>query len=794
MSKTFVSPGVFTQEIDASYLAQGVSDIGGAFIGAFEKGPAFVPIKVGNFNDVINIFGDVNTDYKTTYFLKSYLRNAGTANIVRVLGPSGRSANGNLVVPGYTSQQMFAIVASGTLSPTGSVMALVDVTASAQFKITDLSNDLFYVSISGANMPANVGVTASFISSSANYITKVLNSDAKQFASLGYFVRKIYDYAVPANSAASLGDAIYTSGAANLTNFQVGYAEAVSPWIQSQEFSGQVYNLFKIHTLGHGNAENGRFKVSISNIKPSPNALATPYGTFTLLVRQFTDTDSVPVVVESFPNCTMDPTDRNYIGRQIGDMVYSYDQTKNKVVVTGNYPSKSQFIRVELNTATIPNTVLPWGFDGMAKPSISSISDVPAQFLDLPYVKSLKNKALPETDADIKTGYYWGLETELSGNVMARFSFLPNLAGKDAAFTLANVSGSNETNFTYVPGNPASNRKSPGLASSTTTIDPNFAKFTVPLGFGFNGLDPRLADPFDNASQLAQISQIGTQAMRQAIDIISDPGFIDINLLAIPGVWSNKVVEYALAAVENRADAFYVMDLSSSSVDTMVNEVNNRGFNTNYGGVYYSDVIINDVANSKNVQLPGSFAAVAAIAYTDRVSYPWFAPAGTSRGGLSADTIGFPIIRLVDPPTAKERDKLYDNRVNPITSFSNGTTAIWGQKTLQIKDSALNRINVRRLLIRAKKLIASAVNVLVFEPNNPKTWQQFEALVNPILQDIQLKNGLERFRVTINDTTNTPDLIDRNIMSGKIELIPTRSAEFISVDFVIGRSGASFDE
>jgi len=166
-----------------------------------------------------------------------------------------------------------------------------------------------------------------------------------------------------------------------------------------------------------------------------------------------------------------------------------------------------------------------------------------------------------------------------------------------------------------------------------------------------------------------------------------------------------------------------------------------------------------------------------------------------NRAGLGQDTIGFDVLTICDQLTQAERDNLYENRINPIARFPDVPQGVvWGQKTLQLKASALDRINVRRLLIRAKKLIASAVKFLVFEPNNGTTQTRFRQLVNPILADIQQKQGLEAFKVVMDETTNPPGLIDRNIMAGKIFLIPTRASEFISVDFIISPTGASFDE
>jgi len=166
-----------------------------------------------------------------------------------------------------------------------------------------------------------------------------------------------------------------------------------------------------------------------------------------------------------------------------------------------------------------------------------------------------------------------------------------------------------------------------------------------------------------------------------------------------------------------------------------------------------------------------------------------------TRGGLNADTIGFTVTKPVDQLKETERNTLYEGRVNPIAKFPGvpGAT-IWGQKTLQVKSSALDRINVRRLLIKAKKLIAAAAKLLVFEPNNPRTWDVFKQTVNPILQDIRLKNGLEDFKVVLDGTSTTPELIDRNVMKAVILLVPPRAGEFIAIDFVISPSGVSFND
>jgi hypothetical protein len=559
--------------------------------------------------------------------------------------------------------------------------------------------------------------------------------------------------------------------------------------------------------MGHGEYENTRFKISVTNIKQPVNAAVDPYGKFTLLVRTYGDNDKAASIVEQFADVDLNPQSRNYIAKIVGDKHWEYDNNKEKMVSYGDYSGYSKFVRVEMTTGSYPQGALPWGFRGFAKPMLTvtgtftqgsdilvvSGSEISGSGIkELPYVANLKDK---ETQSEASDGIYWGVEFNISGNIASRLVKLPAMTGSDTDFSLKFVSGSTEATLVYDTSLTAvASKKSPGDALAHSTLSPTYAKFTLPMAGGFDGFDRRVDNPLANETQLAALTQIGPHALRQAIDVVADPDFIDINLLAIPGIHSNKVVEYGITAIENRADAFYVIDISGSSVTEVTREVKGRRFDTNYAGVYYPGITVFDTINEKNVAVPASVAAVGAIAYNDRVAYPWFAPAGLNRGGLNIDTVGFDVVGTADRLTATERDSLYENRINPIATFPAEGIAVWGQKTLQLKASALDRINVRRLLIKAKKLVASAVKYLVFEPNNPSTWTSFKQMVNPILADIQLKNGLEQFKVIMDSTTTTPDLIDRNVMKGVIALVPTRSAEFIVVDFVINRSGVTFED
>jgi hypothetical protein len=182
------------------------------------------------------------------------------------------------------------------------------------------------------------------------------------------------------------------------------------------------------------------------------------------------------------------------------------------------------------------------------------------------------------------------------------------------------------------------------------------------------------------------------------------------------------------------------------------------------------------------------------LASSERTSEIWFAPAGFNRGGLSEGAAGIPVTGVTQRLTSKERDTLYDANINPIASFPSTGIVVFGQKTLQERQSALDRINVRRLVIFLKKQISILSTQVLFEPNVQATWKRFKALVDPFLANVKVGFGITDYRLILDETTTTPDLIDQNILYAKILVKPARAIEYIAIDFVIMSTGASFDD
>ena len=192
--------------------------------------------------------------------------------------------------------------------------------------------------------------------------------------------------------------------------------------------------------------------------------------------------------------------------------------------------------------------------------------------------------------------------------------------------------------------------------------------------------------------------------------------------------------------------------------------------------------------------MPPSVVALGVLGNSETQGELWFAPAGFNRGGLTEGDSGLTVVGVRQKLSSKDRDKLYNQHINPIASFPAEGVVIFGQKTLQLTASALDRINVRRLMIFLKKEISFAASRILFDQNVPTTWARFKAQVEPFLSDVQSRFGLTDYKLVLDETTTTPDLIDRNVLYAKIFVKPARAIEYIALDFIITATGASFEE
>ena len=791
MAERIVSPGVFTREKDLSFLPQGIGEIGAALIGSTVKGPAFVPTTVQSYQEFQQVFGGLTEDSYLPYTAQAYLEDAGTATIVRVLGQDGYTLENPIALQVSSSQGTKVVT---VLHPTTGIVSDTDVFDEAMITGTDASS--FVLTVNGSEA-TEANFSSSLNPTNDDYITKAfgfsprggtdayVQSNFKTFQSASFATGETVVVSVITGS-----DIDYTKA----------YTEASTPWISSQKVGGNTTNLFKFHTLSHGTATNYEFKIGIQDVKAAGTVPGSEYGSFTVVVRRLdqdkingspfvgiVDSDIRPNLVEQFQGCNLNPDSPNYIVRVIGDKYITVD-ANGKLSTNGDYANLSANIRVEVATAVnngaVDPSLVPFGFAALQNPYGTAFT--------LPNPTYIANQQINSSyNAKKFFGFNFDLSTTDNVNYLSVF---PDSATATAgtAFYLGDFNQESGANF---PSSASPISGSISLSDATTSV--NSRKFLIPFQGGFDGFKPNRivstagdiiagnTQGYDCSSNTAT----GTIAFRKAINSVSNPDEFDINMLVLPGLihrLHSSVTTFAKDMCEDRQDAFFIMDAGAyaDSISTIVNTV--QPFDSNYVASYHPWVKILNSDKNKPVWVPPSVVLPGVIAFNDSVAAEWFAPAGLNRGGLTN------VIEAKSRLTRVERDALYEGRVNPIATFPGQGVTVFGQKTLQAKPSALDRINVRRLLIAVKKFIASSTRYLVFENNTAATRNRFLSIVNPYLESIQQRQGLYAFRVVMDDTNNTPDVIDRNIMVGEIFLQPAKTAEFIVLDFNVLPTGAAF--
>jgi len=621
------------------------------------------------------------------------------------------------------------------------------------------------------------------------------------------------------------------------------YQTPETPFMVSELRGNKVYKLFKFKLISDGNAANRLVKMSIGNI-------SFANGTFDVFIRDFYDNDQNVKVVESFTNCSMDPNQNNYVANKIGTSNGEY-QVKSKYVMlemsdeapTDALPCGFEgYVSREYLTATPPFVVYktkylqpgevvynpPFGSSsGGDNPVISNGENPRRAYLGISNITGIdydffeyKGKQLPANLATDTTGSQWGYKTK--GFHM------------DSGATIVTMVVNSATTQAFEVG--VGNFRTEPEDTDNPYYRLNTRKFTVYAYGGFDGWDIYRESRTNGdtyalgqagfkkgaASSVTYPTATGWGAFKQISgpnqetwantdyyaykwgqSTFANPESVNINVFATPGidyVNNSNLVEDAIDMIEtDRADSIYICttpdfnmflpsynDIEEGLIypQEAVDNLDNTGIDSNYTATYYPWVLTRDSVNNTQIYLPATAEVTKNLALTDNIAFPWFASAGYTRGLVSA-------IRARKKLTQEDRDTLYKGRLNPIATFSDVGTVIWGNKTLQVRESALDRINVRRLLLQARKLISAVAVRLLFEQNDDKVRQDFLDSVNPILDSIRRDRGLIDFRVTV---SNTPEDLDSNTLTGKIFLKPTRALEYIDIEFVITPTGASFDD
>ena len=788
MAEKIVSPGVFTKEKDLSFLPQGVGEIGAVIIGTTPKGPAFVPTVIESFADFEIKFGSTNPNYYVPYAVQSYLRSAGKVTIVRCLGLDGYKVASSMLIHSTTGKKVVAVLAPSALNASG------DLVESSMDPATPNVSSSFALTITGSNV-AGATFSCSINSSNDNYIEKVFGTDPQSQLKGAYVYKLFKAYGDSISKSGSTAGAAETTltqvtTAASIIDFDsMEYSQASTPTILSQNGD----SLFKIKTINHGSDVNTTVKVSLYNIKAAGTIAGSDYGQFSIAVRKYDDTDKKQEVLESFQNLNLDPNSSNFVLKQIGDKYLKSIDADGKIKYGGDYANKSKYIYISPSSydtiESFPNDLVPYGHSAYLNPVSGSSVD---EDILIPN-PSFKTDQTIDGVYNSKGHYGLNLDELKTNSLNYQFtSPIPKGSGVHgtASFSLNLVGGTADAPAGYA------------TASDLLTLansDVNQRKFTVGFQEGFDGFNPaRVMYTGENISDtnlfgfdFSDSTKEGQKAWKKAMNAVSNPDEFDVNLILTPGITvgvHDSIITHGINICEDRGDCFYVVDCTilGKTISNATSAVST--LDTNYAATYWPWVKIVDTSLSKPVWVPPSVVLGGVIAYTDKVSHEWFAPAGLNRGGLTE------VVEAETRLTHAERDTLYENRVNPIASFPGQGVVVWGQKTLQGKPSALDRVNVRRLLIKVKKFIASASRYLVFEQNTSATRQRFLNIANPFLESVQANSGLSAFKVVMDETNNTPDLIDRNILYGQIFVQPTRTAEFIVLDFSILPTGAAFPE
>lgn len=607
----------------------------------------------------------------------------------------------------------------------------------------------------------------------------------------------------------------------NLTAGDSGFAltNASTPYVLSQKispFNGGTstrYPLFRLLTLSDGTNMNTSYKIEVSQVKLAGTVAGSDWGTFTLTIRDYSDTDKKPKILEQFNNLNLDPTSANFVARRIGDR-YNFIRFDGKIIEFGTYDNLSKYIRIEMSSNPYPMSAVPYGFQAYINPLNGALGK---KCTPVAYTKASIYGLFPgkyPSGIDFN-GPPAGADTQLTNlyptasagvehwrDNLQYFAPIPADAtlGDNTVFALDEEITANGV----VTGSviSASNAVPSTFDAANETTYVKMRKFVFGFQGGFDGQSPAI--PLNTGADITAgntqgldcttSTSAGSIAYNQCIGALGNADEFDINLIVTPGIiyqLHSYVTNITLEMCEIRGDCFYILDLyqddgnpTSGQIDTVVGLA--ADFDTSYGASYYPWIKIKDTNINQIVTVPPSVVMPAVFAANDRVAGEWWAAAGLNRGGIPLAT------QVTDRTTHTERDTLYEGRVNPIAAFPGQGIVAWGQKTLQVQSSALDRINVRRLLIEIKKFFASTARFLVFEQNTAVTRNKFLAVVNPFLESVQQRSGLYAFQVVMDESNNTPDLIDRNILYGQIFLKPTKAAEFIVLDFNILPTGASF--
>lgn len=765
-----ISPAVVFSESDLSLTREAPLNTDAVIVGPTQMGNYFVPKRFSSYDAFVDSCGGATRDSYTAIAVKNLLTEADAVTVLPVAKTEDYEVPFllSLAVESGSEQR---VVAQLFLSKEGIERGVTSASVSGQLNNFNIA---FY---SGSTLLSDFVVSGSSMYSSdkASFVGNVTNPLSETYL---FYTKYASDVTKLSNSDAGFGTgfALTTASAvvAEIEDTGIefhGYKDGSTPWVLSQTIgASQNLRLFRFHTRMQGDVANRKVKVSIVNqALPSEISPLETYASFDVFVRSYNDTDQEPEILEAFTDVNLDPTSNRYVARVIGDIAVKYSVVNDQIEDEGTYRNNSNYIRVEMGEVDdFPTEAIPYGFERYTHAGAFFSDTVPP-----PYVKTVAtgSSAFSGVDFDGYSNnrvFINSLHSELpktvagglnTGSVAERFILAPTVAERpvvDRKFTI-------------------------GFSGATDGFDPASPRFigrdittTNCMGFDFS-----------------TATSEGTLAYRRAFDILKDDEFIDFKLLTVPGPnleEHGSMLNFALDMCKSRGDVFTPLDAGSSDATVTDLEGVTSAYDSSFGAGYAPWYWINDSELGYMIA-PQSVLVPTTFAYNDKVARPWYANFGFNRGRIER---GLKPFRKFNRPL---RDRLEKARVNTVASVVNESSAVLlGQRTLQLRETALSNVNVRRLLIEMKKYIKGVAKYWIAEPNDQRQRSAIQEVITNYCATVQRERGLETFLVDFGPRLNTPDTIDRGIVKGIIYLTPTKAIKGIYVNFVITNTGVDFNE
>lgn len=775
MAEAIISPGVFTRENDISFIQPAPVEAGAAIIGPAVKGPVEKPTLVTSYNDYVRRFGatfeSASTSYEfmTSIAVKNYFSQGGNSVLVTrvangTFDPADSTAMYNKKETGVLDTVANSLLASIGTNPVNAGAAS-------------------YTSISTTTSGAGTGavVTAVVTGTTAPTITGITVTAA----GTGYVIGDTLTIAAAALGTGQLKDAQDVLSISNGAAYVLG--SVTGPFTVAQTSTtgtgtgatftitgdGTNVSALAVASIGTGHADTDVITITAADLVTAGFTGATGDLTVTLGTINVQDSDAavITLVADDIVSDVPFVLETLGEGKLFNNAVSIVDpgaQNSDGSLVSGSADNlRWEVSNISDSQGTFSLSIRQGDDNTKSKTILETFNNVSLDPNSSNYIEALIGNQSTTLSATADGTYI-----RTSGEYINRSNYV-------------RVSAVNFKTLDYLANDGVTvNTDSSGASFSDSLPVVSSGSFSGALGGIIAG-----ANFFDNINDTNTQGLVATD-YTDVINLLTNTEEYIFNIISAPGLAYNFAthitpIDSIISLAEGRGDCVAVLDVQEygATVSNVVAKATT--INSSYAATYWPWLQVLS-ATGRNEWVPASVVIPGVYAFTDNSSAPWFAPAGLVRGGVAG------VIQAERRLTRTQRDTLYSNKVNPIASFPGQGISVFGQKTLQTKASALDRVNVRRLLIELKKFIGDESRNLVFEQNTIATRNRFLATVNPYLESVVQRQGLYAYRVVMDDTNNTADVVDRNQLIGQIFIQPVKTAEFIILDFTIEPTGATF--